>query len=641
MQLQGLGILGGTLLPKLMSRRTDTQICKLKKVRIIGFRSIEDEKIRFDGCGHKVLVGKNESGKSNILKALNLLSGGDWDSDDKKVLFDKNAQVRFYFDFDKIKIDRARKDFHKKFTNPEKTLLTEEMTVKDFFDQSLENVYARVTPTGKSWSFNHISNPLHGNWYLVEGVLPDTKTGKAPPVGSYINDEQINRIYHENNRESILQSLSQIKLHDINKKLYNIMAGKIVPNNHEYPVVIWRYDSEEHDLPPYVSLDIFSRNPDSCIPLKNIFLLAEYDAESIPKVIEEADPLDSETLYRFKSLLDQINEKVNKYIKENWNEYNATQIELRETGGNIAIEIKDSKNTYKFSQRSDGFRRFVSLLLSLNKKVYEDNRNPVLILIDEPETGLHPSSAKALRDHLINLGKNHLVVYATHSISMIDTDNIENNLVVTKENENTTIKPANEHGTSPAEMVYQAIGFSIYENLKKTNVLVEGYTDRKVLKQFLTGPKWKDIGICFTDGTRNIDNIRCILELGSREYFILSDADKSAIDKKKNRGNPEYWYTYKDLDSDAITIEDFYIKDFFVKICKEIFEKNSIDTTDIEKLPEIDRMNYIKKLRPVNNKIAADIKQECSERFEEKDINTEKIQPVLDTLLTKITTKPD
>ena len=44
---------------------------RLKKVKINGFRSIEDMEIFFDGSGHKILVGKNESGKSNILDALN------------------------------------------------------------------------------------------------------------------------------------------------------------------------------------------------------------------------------------------------------------------------------------------------------------------------------------------------------------------------------------------------------------------------------------------------------------------------------------------------------------------------------------------------------------------------------------------
>ena len=61
---------------------------KLRKVQICGFRSIAEMEILFEGNGHKVLVGKNESGKSNILKALNLLSGeAGFETKDKKAAY--------------------------------------------------------------------------------------------------------------------------------------------------------------------------------------------------------------------------------------------------------------------------------------------------------------------------------------------------------------------------------------------------------------------------------------------------------------------------------------------------------------------------------------------------------------------------
>ena len=55
---------------------------------------------------------------------------------------------------------------------------------------------------------------------------------------------------------------------------------------------------------------------------------------------------------------------------------------------------------------------------------------PSLILIDEPEIGLHPSSAEDLKNTLIKLSQYNTIVYATHSISMIDTESIENNLIL-------------------------------------------------------------------------------------------------------------------------------------------------------------------------------------------------------------------
>lgn len=48
-------------------------IMKLDRVQISQFRSIKDLEIRFQPTC-RILVGKNESGKSNILKALSLLN---------------------------------------------------------------------------------------------------------------------------------------------------------------------------------------------------------------------------------------------------------------------------------------------------------------------------------------------------------------------------------------------------------------------------------------------------------------------------------------------------------------------------------------------------------------------------------------
>lgn len=47
---------------------------KLSKVCIKNYRSIESIDLEIDGYGCKVFVGINEAGKSNILKALRLLS---------------------------------------------------------------------------------------------------------------------------------------------------------------------------------------------------------------------------------------------------------------------------------------------------------------------------------------------------------------------------------------------------------------------------------------------------------------------------------------------------------------------------------------------------------------------------------------
>lgn len=88
---------------------------KLDSVRIKNFRSIKEIRFDFDPpC--RVLVGINESGKSNILTALSLLSD-DYEPDKKDDLREAlqnegeidESYVRFVFKFEKKESDQLFK----------------------------------------------------------------------------------------------------------------------------------------------------------------------------------------------------------------------------------------------------------------------------------------------------------------------------------------------------------------------------------------------------------------------------------------------------------------------------------------------------------------------------------------------------
>ena len=180
--------------------------------------------------------------------------------------------------------------------------------------------------------------------------------------------------------------------------------------------------------------------------------------------------------------------------------------------------------------------------------------------------------------------------------------------------------------------------------------MLEGYTDKKILKLFITGTNWKDYGLCYTGGVTNIEYVISILDLGSREYFVLSDADEVAKRNKRKMGNPEYWYTYEDLGSQSISIEDFYKVDFFQKIVIEVLQENDIDGTEDELFQEDDRIksinNFLKRKQRDNNeidnatikKMIDAIKKKCIQKFKKNDIDKEKVINVLNTFSEKINT---
>ena len=85
---------------------------KLNRIQIKNFRSIKDIEIDFDpSC--RVLVGINESGKSNILNALALLSDDFTPSkkDDLREALSREGQIKeseitFVFQFEKTESDK-------------------------------------------------------------------------------------------------------------------------------------------------------------------------------------------------------------------------------------------------------------------------------------------------------------------------------------------------------------------------------------------------------------------------------------------------------------------------------------------------------------------------------------------------------
>ena len=496
---------------------------KLKKVEINGFRSIEEMEIEFEnGCGHKILVGKNESGKSNILKALSLLSGeAQITAQDRKELYNDEPFVRFQFNLEQSEIEECRKLFYEKFIPNEKEQITKELSIESFFEKHGKHILYKLEygndGTWKYWALDK-NIKFEDSWYIVHTPLVVRGEKKKFSKGLYVNGSFLNK-FEPTRKEKIMRYLSKVEsIEKIHADLRKIVSQVSAPGDYTFPLIDWKYDSKEHDLPPSIRRAGFAQNPDICIPLKNMFLLSGYKKDEIGKAIRESHEKGVNSL---DNLLIQVGLKANQTIQKAWKEFKKVSIDLRSSGNHISIGIKDSDSTnrFDFHKRSDGFRRLVSFLLLIDENVHKTKADNPIILIDEPETGLHPSSAKDLRNRLIESGKEYLIVYATHSISMIDTENIENNLIVTKTKENTTYEPAKEDGTSPAENVYRAIGYSIYEELKQKSILMEGYSDKKVLSFFMKGDQWKDCSICRTDGISNIKNVISIIDLVDREVF--------------------------------------------------------------------------------------------------------------------------
>lgn len=551
---------------------------KLDCVQIKNFKSIKDIELNFDpAC--RVLVGINESGKSNILSALALL--GDDESVKKNCQRDPTeakkiteSHVRFIFNLEKEDSDELLESVLKKILtcikNPSITLEgAKNYTIRDFCQLYKRSLYV-VDILGERKYPNVFS--ISGSHKLVDGWK---KPSSACPQNYPIDIDGKRYYLHPSTiiRAEDFANIPEAYLEDASYEDFSsivINSLKDITKTRRPEVLFWRYE-DKNLLPSKIKIDDFVNNPDCCPPLKNMFALAGFE-DDVGVGIKNAREGSSNG---FQNFLDRIARRSTEHFKKVWKEHQNVKFALVHHGDEITPGIIE-KNTHDFSKRSDGFKKFITFLLMISVDVQTNNLCNTLLLIDEPDHGLHPSGVRYLRDELIKISKKNYVVYSTHSIFMIDSNDISRHYIVTKKNEETSIESAGASNIVDEEVLYMALGYSITEIIKKKNIIFEGWKDKELFKIGLhkidadKRKKWEEMGVCHASGVKDISRVASLLELAKRECLIVSDSDKVALDRQKeHKKSKNYgeWAAYQDIDQsvEAITGEDFLANGFIAK----------------------------------------------------------------------------
>src|ERR1051325_1668091 len=453
---------------------------RLTRAIIRNFRSIKEQTIRFDPpC--RVLVGINESGKSNILRALNLLDaevkampddlrdiGPDEDPNaDAHVIFvfatepaDRRAVLdnigsRVVGDLERVRISTS----------------SGHTTLKQLILSWTEWLYMVDVKTAKR-SFSRWSTVGQGMKLEGEWCMP-VKNASAP-----IEVRGISRNLNEFLliRGPDFPDLDEDFITSIDIDTLITAITNEFGNTATLPtVVFWAYD-EENLLPGSIPLDTFADDPDTCMPLKHMFRLTGYT--DISAAIATAQ----QKRNGLTNLLNAVSHATTTHITKVWKEFKGLSIELTINGPNIEAAVQDAHNKFDLARRSDGFKRFVSFLLLVSVKAKTKELTNTLYLHDEPDTSLHPSGARYLKDELIRLSDSNYVVYSTHSIFMIDRENIGRHLIVRKKQEVTAIEDVTPSNIKEEEVIYNALGYSIFEQLEERNILFEGWRDKRLFQ---------------------------------------------------------------------------------------------------------------------------------------------------------------
>ena len=572
----------------------------LKTVEISNFRSIDSLKLDFTVHRAIGLVGVNESGKSNILRALALIS-----PDQKPVPGDIRVQRASEPD-----IDEASVVFSIELTAEEASGLIEGwkslVVAKDgelptfkgtdiarsfaqfaeshrvgrlivnLLDQSAtvftERIDAAYADIDGQWSY--VKTPANAAAVPVEvpWLNPPSKPigpGALINVGDFETAPSIPGAVPLD--AAILYSLWEERVATYVKA--NMPKG-----------LLWSYE-KENLLPSSVSLDAFCADPRSCRPLQSMFEIAGID-----NIAQEVAKEKTRGRHRLDNLLRRVSDRAAQHIRGVWKDYKAASIELLLDGTEIRISVRDDNLSFAFEDRSDGFKRFITFLLLISAKVKTSSLENVLLLIDEPEISLHPAGVRNLRDELLRISERNLVVFATHSPQMIDRRCIERHVVVKKVNEVTMCEYAGNGRVFDEEVLLNSLGVSVFESLKPVNVIFEGWRDKKLFEVFRDAnkktPEYEtlhQVGAAFVSGVKDVKNVVPLLALASTRVHVVSDHDDPALEARKAFNEARFdsdWVTYRELEgveSLAVTAEDFVKATTLRKAFDTLCEKNGLE----------------------------------------------------------------
>lgn len=365
------------------------------------------------------LIGKNESGKSNVLEALGLINL--WqplNTDYLKKLTHGQSEppsVSLIFSFsakDKETFPTAEGTSTLIYTGTKvslegglSNLISQDMTLASNIESLqtvIRNNELKLDNTTLNTLKNHTTKLATLSENIYSSIFSELDSAKSLIRGS-----------KENCKTSFLELVDDIK--EIIRKYYNMI-----------PQVYYR--SNDSMLKDSYSLDeikkIYEVNrslTSSKDTFFNLMKAAEVDEATLLGAFEASTDSAKHTFEK------QIEKRITNLVKE-FNEFYRQEL--------ISIDFKISSNVAKlyiftddkymsFSERSNGLKWYFSLYVNVTAET--SIARPILYLLDEPGVYLHVKAQKKLLelfDHLCQ--DNNQVIYTTHSPFMIDGNNIFN-----------------------------------------------------------------------------------------------------------------------------------------------------------------------------------------------------------------------
>lgn len=410
---------------------------RLQKIIIENYRSIKEVSIeiakRKDSSFAYGFIGINEAGKSSILKAIGLKDG---------LVDNSGAKLPLANDF-RVKGSEITVTYRYKISQKENQDLYDILNKEELSAEPVQppnaaaaeqQIEAAQEISSQEKEKSKIKLP---NEITFDFMVSFAKAGEEPTQSIVVYDNSDQEI-EVNNKAEFEKAISDMV----------------------HKTIFWTAE-DRYLISEPISIEKFTADVGVSIPLRNCFRLATIKEDEITQKLTDAQSDSTECEYLEK----ELGEKVTEHIKSAWPNH-PIEITFKIMDGHINFHVKDVGARGKAQtsgMRSDGFKQFVSFLLTVAAENRNEELQNAVLLLDEPETHLHPKAQEYLLTQLVNLtntGKNNLVFFATHSNYMIDKKDLGRYYRVEKNkdensNEQTEIKPFDNQQTTYAEVSYR------------------------------------------------------------------------------------------------------------------------------------------------------------------------------------------
>ena len=564
---------------------------RLTKFRVKNYKSIVDSGDCYFSEKLTILAGKNESGKTSVLEALEDFHQDKTIRDEAKPIEgDGIPEVSVSFNMTNAEVNEIFQEIGSGSTVSKEVSLT---LIKKYGVAT----YALDSDSRKPLG---ISNVLEAS---RKQVLESIKKIDAhiKTSGSEVKFPRFEK-----------QKLSDYKAEVVAFKAQNLGLTDVVAeiekiekasDEHYAREEITKKFTEElvkSQLPYFILFSSFDDEFPKSIPIASLATnewakdLEHVSSFSITKMMStnQQEQVNHET-----SVNVDFTEKFDKY----WTQ-DKIKLQVKKDGTDINFWIVENNKLYYPSQRSKGQQWYLSFYVKIVARLQEDKPN--IILIDEPGLYLHAKAQKDLLQVLLTHTNDNPVVFSTHSPYLITEDNLENVRLIEKTESGTRILgKIHSHPTADRETltpILTAIGLGINDSItnldQKDNVVVEGPEDVFYLQAFKQLEK-KDLKTNFINGggATNMGIVGTILEGWGANVYYLYDNDQGKKDGVKNL---KAWKVLDTAIKAVLKKDDSTIVDIF---SPEDFKTHVLDEPTASYIST--NSEYIKSLKPRPDKV--------------------------------------